>query len=79
MIQKAVGRCHQRFGSLFVTSMGEGTHSAGSFHHCDPSLAWDFRKPAGVSREDVVETVGPKYDVVEHADHFHIEYDVWKE
>lgn len=62
---------------LFVTSIREGTHSAGSFH---PSgRAFDLRYPKWGTPNDVVvalgRSLGPDFDVVPEGNHIHIELD----
>jgi len=59
-----------------ITSTNEGTHSPSSLHYAN--LAVDIRLP----KDDVKKTLGvlkevlgPSYDVILEASHFHIEYD----
>jgi len=59
-----------------VTSTFESNHSPGSLHYCN--AAFDLRLPAG--RVDIItdrlkKALSPDFDVVQHGDHLHIEYD----
>ena len=60
-----------------VTSTFEGNHMPSSLHYGD--LAVDVRLPPDKVRSSVmaqlIQRLGPKYDVVLEADHIHIEYD----
>lgn len=72
--QKALGRLARAAEhDLYVTSLQEGTHSAGSFHHI--GRAFDIRYVKGLSRAAVIEAVGSGFDVVFHETHIHVEYD----
>lgn len=61
-------------GSLVVTSVSDGKHSAGSLHYV--GLAADLRLPADppgfVGR--LRAALGDEYDVVLEGDHIHIEF-----
>jgi hypothetical protein len=74
--QKCLNRVHSHYNllgkDLFITSKRDGNHSAGSLHY--NGNAFDFRKD-GVRLTDLKRVAGRNFDVVEHATHFHIEYD----
>jgi hypothetical protein len=57
---------------LFITSIREGTHSAGSLHSIGD--AWDQRAN-GVTVDEIKKALGPSFDVVDESDHIHCEYD----
>jgi len=57
---------------VFVTSLQDGTHGAGSFHVS--GRAWDMR-PGKVSKEDHQCTLGTEFQVIDEANHRHIEFD----
>ncbi len=80
--QKALRKVHRVFSVLkedvFVTSMRDSTHSAGSFHHI--GNAFDIRYMAYHHNRDKLvdslkEALGPDYDVIGESNHIHIEYD----
>ena len=57
---------------VFVTSIKDGSHGAGSFH---PSgLAWDQRI-GNVSKVEHQKALGKEFQVIDEATHRHIEYD----
>jgi hypothetical protein len=57
---------------LQITSVREGTHSAGSLHY--DGCAIDFRGQ-GVPVVELRRLLGSAFDVVEEPDHIHVEYD----
>lgn len=61
-------------GSLVVTSVSDGKHSAGSLHYV--GLACDLRLPpeSAIFVEELREALGAEYDVVIEGDHVHVEY-----
>jgi len=56
---------------IFITSVREGTHSAGSLHPL--GYAWDMRKNIDAVMVDSI--LGPDFDVVDETNHIHVEYD----
>jgi len=59
-----------------ITSTYEGNHSAGSLHYAN--LAIDFRRPPEGKtfvHTDLINALGPDYDILFEPDHVHIEYD----
>ncbi len=61
---------------LFITSVRDGNHSAGSLHY--NGNAFDFRPPAkatGVVISEIRVTLGRSFDVVDEGNHIHVEYD----
>lgn len=79
-IRRALGVLGNLFSThdtdFVVTSTYDGNHSPGSLHYAND--AFDFRYvplPFSDSHEIIVETVGPKFDVVFHKTHIHVEYD----
>ena len=75
-VQKAKRKVHKLYASrgqdLYVTSLAEGTHSPGSFHHI--FRAFDFRKGI-VKLSTIKQKLGSEYDVIGHNTHYHVEYD----
>jgi hypothetical protein len=73
---KALGRiadCKSYRGEdTFITAKRDGNHMAGSLHYRGD--AFDIRK-GKMSKSDIINCVGPGFDIVEHETHFHIEYD----
>ncbi len=73
--RKGLGRVAKLYLSkgsdLYVTSLREGNHMAGSLHY--DGLAFDIR--CGVSISEIREALGPGWDVVHEKDHIHCEYD----
>lgn len=57
---------------LYITSIREGTHSAGTLH--TDGRAFDIR-PNGVPFEEVRSVLPKGCEVVDEVNHFHIEYD----
>lgn len=57
---------------VYVTSMRDGTHSAGSIH--PQGDAFDIR-PIAIDWGAIRKQVGADYDIVSESDHMHIEYD----
>jgi hypothetical protein len=78
-LRKAVGRIHGYYAqhglSLYITSVEEGNHSAGSLHYCGDAV--DFRRPSEdfPTIEDIRKSCGPGFDVVEYGWGFHVEWD----
>jgi hypothetical protein len=63
---------------IVVTSRRDGTHGDGSLH--PQGEAEDVRPPRGGYDPgqvlmDIVDTIGPRYDVIFEGTHFHIEHD----
>ena len=75
-IRRAVAKldilCQQNGCELVITSAAEGSHSAGSLHY--DGKAVDIRK-LGLFHREIVQILGPGYDVVDEDDHWHIEWD----
>jgi len=75
--RKGLGRVADLFHShkqdIYVTSIRDGNHSAGSLHY--DGLAFDIRNPDEVSPIELRGTLGPNWDVVFEKDHIHCEYD----
>ena len=72
-------KIYDRYGRvLVVTSLNDGQHSYGSFHY--NGLAADLRTryfeadQLDPIKKDLIEALGPDYDVVLEKDHFHIEF-----
>ena len=58
---------------IYITSIRESTHMAGSFH---PSgRAFDIRKPKAISIHEIRNIIGKDFDVVEETNHYHVEFD----
>jgi hypothetical protein len=67
--------CQQHSEDLFITSLRDGNHSAGSLHY--DGCAFDCRK-GELTRENVLRalsTLGPFYEVIDEVDHLHVEWD----
>lgn len=58
---------------LVITSIREGTHTAGSLH--PQGDAFDFRGVVSVPVNEIRVLVGTDYDLVEEGDHLHLEWD----
>jgi len=58
---------------LFVTSLRDGNHSAGSLHY--DGLAFDIRKHINQLLPSIKTSLGDNWDVVYESDHIHCEYD----
>ena len=78
-IRRAIGTVHslhqQKGEDLFITSLREGTHSAGSLHY--DGQAFDSR-PGQVTRAEALKAlnaISPFYDVIDETDHLHVEWD----
>jgi len=74
--RKGLGHVAKLYGSaghdLYITSLREGNHSAGSFHY--DGLAFDI-KPGKINIKEIRKVLGPDWDVVDETNHFHCEYD----
>ena len=71
---RKIERFHALRGKdLFITSICEGTHSAGSLHPM--GLAWDMRPCKEISIKDIKKELGKDFDVVKESNHIHVEYD----
>lgn len=76
--RKCLGRIHtayqERGEDLFITSIEEGNHGAGSLHYCGD--AFDFRySPHVIPNSDIRAAAGCGFDVCFEKSHIHIEYD----
>lgn len=75
-MRRAVGVLSTIYGSagldLFITSVQEGNHSAGSLHYDGQAI--DIRKQT-ITLQSIKTNLGPGYDCIEEVDHFHIEWD----
>lgn len=76
--QKCLGRIHalhqKHKDDLYITSVREGTHSAGSLHPIGD--AFDFRYSIHHIDKATYELVaGSDFDIVFELDHIHCEYD----
>ena len=58
---------------LYITSIMEGTHSAGSLHYA--GMAFDFRKGNCFALQAIRLVLGSDWDVVDEGNHCHAEYD----
>ena len=74
--RKGLGRVAELYGFhgefIYVTSLRDGNHMAGSLHY--DGLAFDIkqgRRPI----EQIKDTLGPGWDVVEGPTYYHCEYD----
>ena len=74
MAQKCLGRIAKLYSpdDLFVTSIRDGKHIAGSLHYS--GNAFDFRKST-YDKIEIRHAAGVGFDVVMHRTHVHIEYD----
>lgn len=76
LLQKAQGRIHDLYQihgeDMYVTSLIEGTHSAGSLHPL--GRAEDFRYGTPTPKE-IRKAAGPGFDFYFHKSHIHMEYD----
>ena len=63
---------NQKGQELHITSLREGTHSAGSKHW--QGDAWDQRF-GKVTKKECKAVLGDDFDVVDESNHRHIEYD----
>lgn len=84
---KCLGRIHGGvYGpaghDMYVTSIRDGNHSAGSLHYRGD--AFDFRKSicdsvntasSKITVSKIRKAAGRNFDVVEEQTHFHVEYD----
>lgn len=69
-----VARFYEEHGEdLYITSLCEGTHSAGSLHYA--SMAFDFRKYKEFALQAIRLVLGPDWDVIDEGSHIHAEYD----
>lgn len=65
--------------AMTITSVTDGRHSSGSLHHC--GRAFDCRTrhltadEANALAHDVVDALGPEWDVVLESTHLHVEHD----
>lgn len=75
-MRRAVSVLSALYGSrnldLFITSVQEGNHSAGSLHY--DGRAIDCRK-LSITIDAIKGALGKGYDCIDEADHFHIEWD----
>lgn len=71
-LRKTAKLYYQRGEDLFVTSIRDSTHSAGSYH--TTGRAWDQRS-GKVSLVEHAKALGPDFDVIDESNHRHIEYD----
>jgi len=75
--RKGLGRVADLFATedhdLFITSIREGTHKAGSLHY--DGQAWDMQDDVKFQLLEIREALGPGFDVVPEIDHIHCEYD----
>ena len=75
--RKGLGRVAKLFGSrgqdVFITSIRDGNHSAGSLHY--DGSAFDIRYPEEITLVEIKEVLGSGWDVVYESDHIHCEYD----
>lgn len=62
---------------LFITSIRDGNHSAGSLHYRGDAEDYRFPKARFGSQdhEYIKNILGPNYDVVVERSHLHVEYD----
>lgn len=58
---------------LYITSIREGNHIAGSFHYI--GLAFDFLYGDDVNTDDIIKVLGREWDVVFEDNYIHVEYD----
>lgn len=61
---------------LVITSTFDGSHGEGSLHYSND--AYDMRLPSHdvlIIVQEIIETLGVKYDVAHEGNHIHIEYD----
>ncbi|MBU2249553.1 MAG: hypothetical protein KKD77_22590 [Gammaproteobacteria bacterium] len=58
---------------LFITSLREGNHSAGSLHY--EGWAFDLHKLKLTTITECRSALGPGWDIVNEYDHWHFEYD----
>ena len=72
-IAQTVSACDGQ--ELVITSTYEGNHSESSLHYVN--LAIDIRRDQAMSYsfKELKRTLGADYDVVQEANHIHIEYD----
>jgi len=69
-----VARFYEEHGEdLFITSIEEGTHSAGSLHYA--GMAFDFRKGDCFSLQAIRLVLGSNWDVIDEGNHAHAEFD----
>jgi hypothetical protein len=75
--RKGLGRVANLFNKsgedLFVTSLRDGNHSGGSLHY--DGLAFDIRPSDKVLLVDIINVLGPDWDVIYEGNHIHCEYD----
>lgn len=58
---------------LFVTSLRDGNHLAGSLHY--DGLAFDVKGSSAATFVNMREYLGPDWDIVFEKDHIHCEFD----
>lgn len=74
--RRGLGKLETRFGTVYVTSKGEGEHMPGSLHYDCKAIDCRFDEDEiGATKADVIECLGPGFDVVEYSMHFHWEWD----
>uniref|UniRef100_A0A6M3IX10 Peptidase n=1 Tax=viral metagenome TaxID=1070528 RepID=A0A6M3IX10_9ZZZZ len=75
--QKGLGRIsrlvHTHGEHLYVTSIREANHSAGSLHYI--GMAFDIIPSDAVGMNEYRNALGPDWDVVDEGNHIHCEYD----
>lgn len=76
--QKVFGRVakvYERYGEpMFVTSIRDGNHSAGSFHYIGD--AFDIKYADIIPEQEIRLAAGSDCDVIFHKTHIHIERDL---
>ena len=89
MVQKAIGAVHSKilgYGDLIVTSIRDGSHSAGSLHPicravdirhlcCSRMEGVEGYKLTKAIVADACDDVSPYLQVIDEGSHIHIEYD----
>jgi len=69
-----VARFYKEHGEdLFITSIEEGSHSAGSLHYA--GMAFDFREGECFSMQAIRLVLGENWDVIDEGNHIHAEFD----
>ena len=59
---------------LYITSLCEGAHMAGSYHYCGDAV--DIRIPEHVTASAIATVLGSDFQVVKEYSHWHIERDI---
>lgn len=75
--RKGLGKVHdlhsQHRVDLFLTSLREANHMAGSLHY--DGLAFDILPNLNIALNEIKQVLGPQWDVINEQTHIHCEFD----